>query len=189
MADNPHEKMVSSAIALIAEKGLADTSFADVIAHSGAPRGSIYHHFPQGKRQLAEAAVRETAERVLAYLRVYEGRDLLEALDRFIALWRRVVIASDAKSGCAIAGAALSSGDDERDVMPAVREAFRAWRSALSDQFERCGLSKDRCNAFASLVLAAMEGALILCRAEADVGPLDAVATMLRATAKAEFKP
>ena len=45
--------MISSAAALIGAHGLSGTSFSDVLADSGAPRGSIYHHFPGGKRQLA----------------------------------------------------------------------------------------------------------------------------------------
>src|SRR5437588_7959739 len=58
MASDTRERMVRSAAYLFRERGVSGTAFSDVIAHSGAPRGSIYHHFPGGKLQLAEEAVR-----------------------------------------------------------------------------------------------------------------------------------
>jgi TetR/AcrR family transcriptional regulator, lmrAB and yxaGH operons repressor len=51
------ERMVSSAVILLAERGFHGASLAKVLAGSGAPRGSIYHHFPDGKDQLVAAAV------------------------------------------------------------------------------------------------------------------------------------
>ncbi len=58
MASDSRERMVRSAAVLLREHGYAGTGFRDVIAHSEAPWGSIYHHFPGGKAQLAEEAVR-----------------------------------------------------------------------------------------------------------------------------------
>ncbi len=86
----PRAAMIDSAVALIREQGVAATSFADVLAHSGAPRGSIYHHFPGGKSQLVEEATRSAA----AYLgrgvaRVLESGDTVSALRALVDLWRR----------------------------------------------------------------------------------------------------
>src|SRR5207245_307823 len=52
------QKMIESAALLFRERGIHGTSFADVLAHSGAPRGSVYHHFSGGKTQLAEETIR-----------------------------------------------------------------------------------------------------------------------------------
>jgi AcrR family transcriptional regulator len=49
--------MVLSAAALLREYGANATSIDRVLAHSGAPRGSVYHHFPGGRAQLIEEAV------------------------------------------------------------------------------------------------------------------------------------
>ncbi|HEU0163488.1 MAG TPA: TetR/AcrR family transcriptional regulator, partial [Thermomicrobiales bacterium] len=69
MSSDSRQKMIASAASLIASRGVNATSFSDVLADSGAPRGSIYHHFPEGKRQLAEDAIRWTSSRVLAFMR------------------------------------------------------------------------------------------------------------------------
>src|SRR5476649_1308718 len=100
MANDSRSKMVQSAAALIGSQGLNATSFSDVLADSGAPRGSIYHHFPDGKTQLARDAVRWTSDRVLAHQGAYEGTTARGVLERFIAMWRGVVLASDGSAGC-----------------------------------------------------------------------------------------
>src|SRR3569833_2507086 len=69
MPSGSRERMVRSAAYLLREHGYSGTAFSDVIAHSGAPRGSIYHHFPGGKTQLAEEAVRYTDNFVAAGMR------------------------------------------------------------------------------------------------------------------------
>ena len=72
-------KMIESAAILIGARGVNATSFADVIEASGAPRGSIYHHFPEGKAQLVEEAVRWVGEQVAEYQRAYKLRNVCDA--------------------------------------------------------------------------------------------------------------
>ena len=61
MASDAREKMIQSTTALVRERGVEATALSDVLEHSGAPRGSIYHHFPGGKAQLVEEATRAAA--------------------------------------------------------------------------------------------------------------------------------
>jgi TetR/AcrR family transcriptional regulator, lmrAB and yxaGH operons repressor len=57
MARGVRDRMVQSAIVLLAKRGYQATSFSEVLTESEAPRGSIYHHFPEGKDQLIAAAI------------------------------------------------------------------------------------------------------------------------------------
>jgi len=76
MSTDSRASMVRSAASLIRSRGVSATSLSDVLADSGAPRGSIYHHFPDGKAQLAEDAIQWTSERLLTHLRARgAGRD------------------------------------------------------------------------------------------------------------------
>jgi AcrR family transcriptional regulator len=168
--------MVRSAAALIGSRGVSDTSFSDVLSASGAPRGSIYHHFPEGKQQLAEEAIRWTSERVLAAQRACAGTTPAEVLGCFIGLWRTVVVASGARAGCVVAGVAVDTPADETALMEVVRATFRSWTALVAEQLAATGVLEPRATSIAVAALAAMEGALILCRAEGDVAPLDAVA-------------
>ncbi|MDB5588100.1 MAG: transcriptional regulator, TetR family [Devosia sp.] len=178
MENDSRTKMVRSAVALIAARGVNATSFSDVLADSGAPRGSIYHHFPEGKAQLAEAAVQATGAFVLARQRALDGASAVEVINGFVELWRRVVIASNGASGCAVAGTAIDTMPGDQ-LIGVVRETFRAWVALLSEQLETAGLPPARAAAIALTTVAGMEGALILCRAEGSVAPLDGVAAEL----------
>lgn len=179
MESDSRAKMVRSAALLIASRGVNATSFSDVLADSGAPRGSIYHHFPEGKHQLAQDAVRLTGEWVLARQRAGAGATAADVLSCFIDLWRQVVLASAGASGCAVAGVAIDSGPGEGGLIEVVRSTFRSWVDLIREQLEAAGVPSARAASIAVATVAGMEGALILCRAEGSSAPLDTVAEEL----------
>ena len=179
MSTDSKASMVRSAASLIRSRGVSATSLSDVLADSGAPRGSIYHHFPDGKAQLAEDAIRWTSERLLAHLRAGAPTGPSVVLERFIAIWRQVVVTSGATAGCVVAGVAIDTGPEETALMEVVRATFRSWATVLAEELEVVGVPSARARPIALATIAAMEGALILCRAEGNVKPLDAVAEEL----------
>lgn len=177
-------RMVRSAAELFRSRGLNATSFSDVLEHSGAPRGSIYHHFPNGKRQLAQVAVERTAELLLEYQRACPATDAAGIVRHFTAIWQRLVTDPSGRPGsmgCTIAGVALDTPDtpDDAPLLRAVREAFGTWTALLSGQLQAAGLSRSRATATAVMALAGMEGSLILCRAEGSSAPLETVTVEL----------
>src|SRR5277367_5362961 len=66
-------KMVQGAAGLLATKGVEGTSFAEVLAVTDAPRGSIYHHFPGGKSELVHAALDLVSTQALAVMESKRG--------------------------------------------------------------------------------------------------------------------
>jgi AcrR family transcriptional regulator len=178
MASDARADMVASAAALIGARGLNATSFAEVLADSGAPRGSIYHHFPKGKEQLTNEAIELVSERLLAYVRSGPVDTPTHVLTHFFDLWRRVVVASNATAGCAVAGVAVDTSGEPL-LMDHVRDIFRRWVNEVASQLELSGMTPQQATSTARTALAAMEGALILCRAEGSVEPLNDVATQL----------
>ena len=176
MARDSKAKMVRSAAALIGTRGLNATSFSDVLTHSGAPRGSIYHHFPEGKRQLAEGAIGWTSDQVLGHLRAGRATTPSALLACFIDLWRQSVLASRGSSGCAVAGVAIDIGAFDDDLIEIVRGTFRSWVDELATRLAELKVPPKRARSIASAAVAGMEGALILCRAEGTSKPLEAVA-------------
>jgi AcrR family transcriptional regulator len=172
--------MVESAAALIGSQGMNATSFSDVVADSGAPRGSIYFHFPGGKRELAEDAIRWTSEQVMAYIRSGDASSPSEVLRHFVALFRHVVDSSDGAAGCAVAGVTIDAPAADEELLEVAREAFHSWVALLARQLRTAGLAKKRATDVATIAVAAVEGALILCRAEGGVAPLNAVADQLQ---------
>lgn len=172
--------MVRGAASLIRTRGVNATSFSDVLAESGAPRGSIYHHFPEGKEQLAGDAIRWTSERVLAHQRSCRAATPAGVLDCFIDMWRQVVVSSGGTAGCVVAGVVIDTVAADRPVIDLVRATFRSWVGLLGEQLVAVGVPGRRASRVAVAVVAGMEGALILCRAEGDSGPLETVAAELK---------
>jgi AcrR family transcriptional regulator len=175
MGSDSRERMVKSAAELIGKRGLNATSFSDVIAESGAPRGSIYHHFPEGKKQLAEAAIEWTSEQILGYQRACSATTPAGVLNWFVDLWRQSLVASGCTAGCPVVGVAINTVAGEMDLIAVVRAAFQSWVALLASQLEATGIPTPRAMSIALTALAGMEGALILCRAEGNSRPLEAI--------------
>jgi AcrR family transcriptional regulator len=172
--------MIESAAALFRERGVQGTSFADVLEHSGAPRGSIYHHFRGGKTQLAEEATRWAGEFVVAGTVAALGEDdpvaAIESLRRW---WTKVLRDSDYAAGCVIVAATLE-GDREPSVRDAAGAAFGEWEDVLAAALRRRGVEPARARSVATLVLASIEGAVLVCRAQRTTRPLERVTAELR---------
>jgi AcrR family transcriptional regulator len=179
MSTGSRASMIRSAAALFGSRGLSGTSFSDVLAASGAPRGSIYHHFPGGKRQLAEHAVGWTSEQILGHLDSCPASRPAAVLECFFDLWRQSVLASGGASGCPVAGVAIGAGAEAGELIEPVRAAFRSWAGRLAEKLTEAGLPAHRAGPIATAALAGMEGALILCRAEGSSEPLEIVAAEL----------
>jgi TetR/AcrR family transcriptional repressor of lmrAB and yxaGH operons len=180
MAD-ARDRMIESAAVLFRERGVHGTSFSDVLEHSGAPRGSIYHHFPGGKAQLAAEATRYASEYTArALAAALEHDDPVAAVRAFAALWRKLLPATDFASGCPVVSATL-----EGERSPAARDAagagFREWEELLAGALERRGAPRERARSLATLVVSAVEGAIVLARAQRSLDPLERVTDELEA--------
>jgi TetR/AcrR family transcriptional repressor of lmrAB and yxaGH operons len=171
-------RMVRAAATLIGARGVSGTSFMDVLEASGAPRGSIYHHFAGGKRQLVAEAVEWTSEQVQAHQRGCNATTPAGVIEQ-------IVTSSGAHAGCPIAALATDPYADDPQLTAAVERAFEVWTALLTDQLDRAGMKGSDALAVATTTVAAMEGALILCRARGSVTPLDAIATQLNQLATA----
>jgi AcrR family transcriptional regulator len=173
--------MVRSAALLMRERGVDATSFSEVLALSGAPRGSIYHYFPGGKAQLVEEATRYAGDFIGNTLSgALKQDDPMEVVDAFAEFFRPVLYDSDYAAGCPIAASALE-GDRNPGARDAAGDAFRTLQHVLSESLRRNGVPKERARSLATVVFASLEGAIILARAERSAAPLDRVVTELQA--------
>jgi hypothetical protein len=68
----------------------------------------------------------------------------------------------------------------DEELLAEARAAFHAWTAFLAEQLIDVGLSRERVSGIATIAVASVEGALILCRAEGGTAPLDTVATQLQ---------
>jgi AcrR family transcriptional regulator len=172
--------MLNSTATLIRERGASATSLDNILAHSGTPRGSIYHHFPGGREQLLEEAV-DRAGAVVARLIAAAGNATpLEVFDAFVASWREGLEDTGFRAGCPVLAVSIEVDVHTPTLNAAAARAFTSWRGALIELLKLHGASPVRARRLAALIVAAVEGAVVLCRADRSLQPLDDVARELR---------
>ena len=167
--------MVASAALLIRERGARPTTIADVLAHSGAPRGSAYHYFPGGRSQLLCEAVDYAADHVAGAFG--DAATGLQMLDTAVRFYRQGLLETDYRAGCPVMAVAVEAGDPDigAEVVAHAAAAFDRWRGLIAARLIADGIPRRRAADLAALVISALEGALVLARAGRDVTPLDAV--------------
>ncbi|MCN9244871.1 TetR/AcrR family transcriptional regulator [Streptomyces sp. RY43-2] len=171
------DRMILSAAVLLREYGASATSIDRVLAHSGAPRGSVYHHFPGGRSQLIDEAVALAGDFIAGLIdAALRAEDPVAAVDAFFALWRDQLAESGFRAGCPIVAVAAETNDDAPQLARSAAAVFARWQEALADLFVRHGVTEQRSRRLGAFIIAAVEGAVIMCRAEQSTAPLEAAA-------------
>ncbi len=177
--------MIGSMQRMLQTKGYAASGLIELVADSHTPKGSIYHHFPGGKEELAAAAIRASgAEAAAATASALASTRSPAAGVRLILDWlSNQLTTSNYRYGCPIATTTLEIASQSDVVQEACAEAYTAWHKAIADRLIADGRKRRPAEDAATLVLAAIEGALILSRAQRSVRPMKVlsnnVATLL----------
>ncbi|MFF7473540.1 TetR family transcriptional regulator C-terminal domain-containing protein [Streptomyces sp. NPDC008092] len=182
------DRIVAGAADLISRRGLNATSIRELARHAEAPLGSTYHYFPDGKQQLATEAVRYAGTSVERLLRKELDAGPVAGLRAFLGLWRGIVVASGFRAGCPVLAVSVEEpppGDEIPPALAAAAEAFDGWEGLLAGALREHGADPGRAAELATLVVASVEGAIAMCRAQRDTAPLDRVARQLEALIEA----
>jgi TetR/AcrR family transcriptional regulator, lmrAB and yxaGH operons repressor len=170
------DRIVRSAAELVRERGVHGVGLRQIVAHADGPRGSLQRYFPGGKTQLITEALNLAGAELIADTEavLLEAATLADAIDAIFAPWRQLLVESNFTMGCPVAATVVdASGDDQ------LREKARAlldqWRDLARDALVRFGVQKSTAEDHASVLLAAIEGALVLGRAQQSTEPLDTV--------------
>ncbi len=168
------QAIVRAAVALFRKQGFAATGLAEILARSGAPKGSLYHYFPGGKGELGQAAVRQagaTVTHTLTQLRdeAPSAAELIRSYVDLLAMWMKK---SNWRDGCPITTTLLETAHDLPPVAAAGREAFADWTGVLGAALESEGVDPARARRLGRFAISALEGALIQAKVERDAGAL-----------------
>ncbi|NVI88521.1 TetR/AcrR family transcriptional regulator [Actinomadura sp. BRA 177] len=174
--------MVFSAAQLIRRDGVTATGLREVAAHAGAPRGSLQHYFPGGKEQLVNEAVE------------WAGRYAAARVDRFVAAmsrptpgglfaamvrqWTDEFRSAGFAGGCPVAAATVDCADSVASTRAAA-DAFACWRRPVARELAAMGVPSRKAGGLATLMVSALEGAILMAKAEQNVRPLTTVAREL----------
>ena len=179
-------KMLVSAVEVLRERGAAGVTIDEVLARSGAPRGSVYHHFPDGRSQILREALNFAGDEITASIDEAAGESATVLLRRFVQLWEDALTESDYTAGCPVLAAAVGSGEDEQQLTAVAADIFSRWRDASKQAYIRDGFEPAEATSLADTTIAAMEGAAVLCRSARSLEPLYDVANQLEFLIKAK---
>ncbi|MGY1456779.1 LmrA/YxaF family transcription factor [Streptomyces sp. SS8] len=175
--------MVFSAAQLIRRDGVAATGLRDVAAHAQAPRGSLRHYFPGGKEQLVNEAVewagRYAARRVDRFLAEMPEPSPSRLFEAMVRQWTDEYRSAGFATGCPVVAATVDRAGSAESTRQAAAAAFAAWNRPVARALTRMGVPAGRAASLATLMISALEGAIVLARAERDVRALETVAREL----------
>lgn len=173
MALKARERLIDSTIELIATNGVAGTGISELIEHSDVSRRTIYVNFPGGKSELVTDATKSAGISMTGVLsRLVLDASVEDALPAFGAWWAASLQASDFARGCPIVAAVLGRPEAPH-AADAARATLDGWVDVLCHRLEADGTAPAESRPLAVTIVAAVEGAVVMCLAERSVEPLE----------------
>ena len=174
-------RLAASMLELIQTSGYSGTGLSAVIEHAGAPKGSVYFHFPDGKEGLGVAAIelaRQQFETLIAEAAVAAGSPA-GAVRAAIEALTAIVSESDFRLGCPVSVVTLEMGADSERLREACATAFESWIAPTAAFLEASGVDAGEARSLATVVVSTIEGAVIVSRALRSTQPLTNAADVL----------
>lgn len=179
--DRTKARLAESMLQLIQTSGYSGTGLNAVIEHAGAPKGSVYFHFPDGKEGLGVAAVEIATtqfETLIADAAASAG-SVAGAVRSVIEALAAIVGESDFRLGCPVSVVTLEMGAESERLRQACAAAFESWISPLAAFLEANGVGGDEARSLATVVVSTIEGAVIVSRAMRSTQPLFSAADVV----------
>jgi len=171
---DPKEKTLSAAVKLFSQRGYHGTGLQDILEAGGAPRGSLYFHFPKGKELIGEAAVLLGTEGVREF--ITDAAQTSGSVQAFLVKLARGMAAnlerSGYREGCPVATTALETAAQSDVLGRAARTAFQTWEQEIKRALISFGMKANQADRTATAVLSQLEGALLLARTYRSLEPM-----------------
>ena len=178
------DQILQTTCALLEKQGYHGTGLNEIVKESGAPKGSLYYYFPDGKEQITAEAVlqsgKETAERIRMGLK--ENSSASRAVYDFVLKVADNVELSGFAAGSPLTAVAMETATQSERINLACREAYGMLQSAFNEKLLECGFTKAKSDELATFIVASIEGGIILSRTSHTADPLRLVAKQLKVT-------
>jgi TetR/AcrR family transcriptional repressor of lmrAB and yxaGH operons len=172
--DTPtRDRLVTTAATLFRRQGYHATGLAEILTEAGVPKGSLYHHFPDGKAGLAMAAADWTAAFLIRIIddAFQSAPGYREGMAHYCNKLAKLFQLTDAANTCPIS-ALLFDGPESDAFRGHADHVFQRLIDAVAGHAQRLGLPPDEAVAQAETLLIAVEGAWTLARARRDAAVL-----------------
>lgn len=170
-------------------KGLSASGLQQICEASGAPIGSVYHHFPGGKAELAAATLRRAGAGYQALVEemLDSEAEIVDGLRASFEAAAGMLVASDYADACPIATVALEVASTDDDLRQVTHEIFETWLEAAALRGRKAGLDPAAARDLAITFVAALEGGFLLSRAAKSTEPMLATGRSVVAMVQAQL--
>jgi TetR/AcrR family transcriptional repressor of lmrAB and yxaGH operons len=178
-AGDSRTQLVQTMARLLRDQGYTATGLSQVLAESGVSNGSLYHYFPGGMEELAEAALEASGRTVAdALTQALDGAaNAGLGVGRFLDV-AATLFTEDGCGGCPVAPTALESPLISPRLRDTAARCFSDWEARIAERLRADGWPEESVAGAASAALALIEGALLVARVS---GQLDHLANAKRA--------
>ena len=164
-------EIVDRLFVVFRDHGYEGASLADLSRATGLGKSSLYHHFPGGKEEMAEAVLQQAGTFIKhAIAEAASSREPLKARIRKIVAALDKIYAGG-RNSCVLGR--LASSEIGARGHQTLREIFNLWMDATAGLARESGMSQTRAHQFAEDWVARLQGALILHAANGDCGPFE----------------
>jgi AcrR family transcriptional regulator len=169
------DALLASITDLVRRRGVGGAGLNALLQDSGVARRTVYLNFPGGKAELVAEATRIAGQELSAVIRsAHNEGDPIQAVETFIDQWKAQLSAAEMEAGCPIVAAILGRSEAPAAAQAAA-EALDDWRGILADGLAGAGADPDNAGSLATLVIAAIEGAVMVALASGSTAALDDV--------------
>ena len=167
MKSDTRNRIVTQTAELLRIRGYAATGMQQIVKAAGSPFGSLYHHFPGGKAEIAAEAIRTVGGAYVEPLvEIIDSEpDLLDGVRTFFRIAGEHLETSGYADACPIATVALEVASTNERLRQATAEVFDGWLSQGTAYFVGRGLSEQTSRGLTVALISALEGAFVLARA------------------------
>ncbi len=137
-----HENaLVLAAAVLFRKQGYAATGTIAILKRSGAPRGSLYHYFPDGKEAIGAAALEAASKVAARTLRdlgesSHSPAEFVRAYAAQLGTW---MAKSGFTDGCPAATTILETVPASAIITPVAQKSFQIWLDIIAHMLARHG--------------------------------------------------
>lgn len=184
------ERLVSAGADLLRRQGYAASGVKEIVTAAGAPFGSMYHHFPGGKEELAAEAVRSSGALYgLLVPEVFDpAPDLATGVRDFYRLAGVHLEETGWADACPIATVALEVSSTSEPLRAACAEVFEGWLQVVIPRFTEHGIPPWRARELAIALVCQLEGAFVLARAMRTTESLDIAGELMAGVVGEELR-
>lgn len=182
MASDTRQRLIRTTNRLLRRQGYAGTGLNQLMAEADAPKGSMYFHFPGGKEQLAAAAIDDFAEWLSTHMakRLASATSVGEAVAGFFDADLSYLERTEFREGCPVGTVALEATATHEMLAEAVQRAFGRWVGQISEALEVEGYPAEQAHGLATVVVATIEGAIVMSKGQRSTEPLAVARDTLR---------